>query len=100
MNAWRASAPNLQAIRHDLHQHPELLFDLPRTSAIVARELAALGYQVTTGIAGTGVVGTLSAGSGRKIIGLRADMDALPIDEKTESSLCLAHAWQDACLRP
>ncbi|CAN5174805.1 M20 aminoacylase family protein [soil metagenome] len=76
-------AGELVAMRHDLHQHPELLFDLKRTSAIVARELAAYGYQVTTGIAETGVVGTLSLGSGRKSIGIRADMDALPIHEKT-----------------
>lgn len=76
-------AHELAAIRHDLHRHPELLFDLPRTSGIVARELAALGFAVTTGIAGSGVVGTLSNGTGRKSLGLRADMDALPIHEKT-----------------
>ena len=76
-------ADELTAIRHDLHKHPELLFEEVRTSAIVARELSRLGYQVTTGLAGTGVVGTLTNGSSRKSIALRADMDALPITETT-----------------
>jgi len=76
-------APALAAIRHDLHQHPELLFEEFRTSGIVARELARLGYQVTTGLGGTGVVGTLQRGTSRKSVGIRADMDALPIHETT-----------------
>ena len=75
--------PNLVAIRHDLHMHPELLFAEHRTSAIVAKELARLGYRVTTGIAGTGVIGTLSNGNGSRSLGIRADMDALPIYETT-----------------
>ncbi|MBI2719834.1 MAG: amidohydrolase [Rhizobiales bacterium] len=74
---------DLVAIRHDLHMHPELLFEEHRTSAIVAKELARLGYQVTTGIAGTGVVGTMRNGTGRRSLGIRADMDALPIHETT-----------------
>ncbi|MGE3830110.1 MAG: M20 aminoacylase family protein [Parvibaculaceae bacterium] len=73
----------LVALRHDLHRHPETAFEERRTSGVVAAELGRLGYRVTTGIAGTGVVGTLSNGSGRKSIGLRADMDALPIMETT-----------------
>ncbi len=75
--------PQLRAIRHDLHQHPELAFEEIRTSDIVARELSRLGYKVTRNLAGTGVVGTLQNGTGRKAIGLRADMDALPISEAT-----------------
>jgi hippurate hydrolase len=75
--------PELMAIRHDLHMHPEMLFEEVRTSAIVARELASLGFMVTTGIAKTGVVGTLSSGTGGRSIGIRADMDALPIHETT-----------------
>ncbi len=71
----------LAAIRHDLHMHPELLFEEKRTSAIVARELARYGYEVTAGLAGTGVVGTLTNGAGSRSIGIRADMDALPIHE-------------------
>lgn len=73
----------LTAIRHDLHQHPEMLFEEVRTSAIVARELERLGFKVTTGIAKTGVVGTLTNGTGSRCIGIRADMDALPIHETT-----------------
>jgi hippurate hydrolase len=73
----------LVAIRHDLHMHPELLFEERRTSAIVAAELARHGFKVTTGIAGTGVVGTLSNGTGSRSLGIRADMDALPIHEQT-----------------
>ena len=72
---------DLVAIRHDLHMHPELMFQEHRTSAVVAKELARLGYKVTTGIAGTGVIGTLSNGSGSRSLGIRADMDALPIHE-------------------
>ncbi len=75
--------PALRAIRHDLHRHPELAFEETRTSEIVARELARFGYQVSRNLAGTGVVGTLQQGSGRRSIGLRADMDALPITETT-----------------
>jgi hippurate hydrolase len=71
------------AIRHDLHRHPELFFEEHRTSAIVAQQLARFGFGVTTGIADTGVVGTLTNGSSRKAIAIRADMDALPIHETT-----------------
>jgi hippurate hydrolase len=73
----------LVAIRHDLHENPELCFEEHRTSAIVAHELNRLGFTVTTGLAGTGVVGTLKAGQGNRVIALRADMDALPIAETT-----------------
>lgn len=76
-------APDLIAIRHDLHMHPELQFEEFRTSKIVAEELSRLGFKVTTGIAGTGVIGTISNGASRRAIGLRADMDALPIHETT-----------------
>jgi hippurate hydrolase len=78
-----AHAGDLRAIRHDLHAHPELGLEEKRTSEIVARELARLGFEVTRGLASTGVVGTLTHGHGRKSIGLRADMDALPIQEAT-----------------
>jgi hippurate hydrolase len=73
----------LIAIRRDLHENPELCFEEHRTSAIVAHELARLGYAVTTGLAGTGVVGSLTAGQGNRAIAFRADMDALPIPETT-----------------
>lgn len=70
------------ALRRDIHQHPELSFKEHRTSALVAERLAGWGYEVTTGLAGTGVVGTLRRGPGRSL-GIRADMDALPIHEAT-----------------
>lgn len=69
------------AIRRDIHAHPELAFAERRTSDIVAQRLQALGLEVHRGLAGTGVVGTLTAGVGRGAIGLRADMDALPLEE-------------------
>jgi hippurate hydrolase len=71
------------ALRRDIHQHPELSFEEHRTSALVARHLGEWGYEVFTGIAGTGVVGRLKKGQGSKTLGLRADMDALPIQETT-----------------
>jgi amidohydrolase len=66
--------------RHDLHAHPELAFNEFRTSDLIAAELAALGLAVHRGLGKTGVVGTLAKGAGRAI-GLRADMDALPVKE-------------------
>ena len=65
-------AGELAAIRHDLHMHPELCFEEFRTGKIVAAELQRLGFKVTTGVAGTGVVGTLTKGSNRRAIGIRA----------------------------
>jgi hippurate hydrolase len=73
----------LISIRHDLHENPELCFEEHRTSAVVAHELNRLGFAVTTGLAGTGVVGTLKVGHSNRAIGVRADMDALPIPETT-----------------
>jgi hippurate hydrolase len=74
----------LVAIRHDLHQHPELGFEEIRTSDLVAAKLSSWGVEVHRGIGKTGVVGVLKgAKGGGRMIGLRADMDALPIEEKT-----------------
>lgn len=73
--------PSLVALRHELHAHPELGFEEHRTSERVAEWLRAAGLEVHRGLAGTGVVGTLRRGSGSRAIGLRADMDALPIQE-------------------
>jgi amidohydrolase len=72
--------PDLVAWRHDLHAHPELAFQEHRTSAFVADKLRSFGLEVFTGLAGTGVVGVLRGGNGA-MIGLRCDMDALPIEE-------------------
>ena len=67
--------------RRDLHAHPELGFEETRTSDFVAAKLAAFGCEVTRGLGKTGVVGTLRAGTGARALGLRADIDALPIHE-------------------
>lgn len=73
----------LVALRRDIHAHPELGFHEHRTAARIAAELRAAGLEVHEGIGGTGVVAVLRAGDGPKTLGLRADMDALPIDEQT-----------------
>ncbi|GJD75486.1 M20 aminoacylase family protein [Methylobacterium goesingense] len=80
----KSFSDDLVAIRRDFHAHPELGFEEVRTSGIVAEELARYGIAVHRGIGGTGVVGVLEGrtGSGRRIA-LRADMDALPIEEET-----------------
>ncbi|TNM37475.1 amidohydrolase [Nocardioides albidus] len=72
----------LTAIYEDLHRHPELGRQEHRTAGIVAEQLRAVGYDVTTGVGGTGVVGVLERGSGPTVL-LRADMDALPVLEET-----------------
>jgi hippurate hydrolase len=84
LTAIEAFTDELVAIRRDLHAHPEIGFEEVRTSGIVAAKLAAWGIEVHRGIGGTGVVGILegTGGPGRRI-GLRADMDALPMDEIT-----------------
>src|ERR1700748_850495 len=77
-------ADELTAIRRDLHAHPEIGFEEVRTSGIVAETLAQLGVEVPRGLCGTGVVGVLRGKSaGTRRIGLRADMDALPMEENT-----------------
>jgi len=74
----------LTALRRDIHAHPELAFNENRTADIVARELERYGLEVHRGLAKTGVVGILKAGSSPRTIGLRADMDALPLAELNE----------------
>ena len=74
--------------RRDMHAHPELLYEVHRTAALVADKLRAFGCdEVVTGIGRTGVVGVIKGrrGGGGKVIGLRADMDALPIEEATNA---------------
>jgi amidohydrolase len=79
-----AFADELTAIRRDLHAHPEIGFEEVRTSGIVAEKLAQWGIEVHRGLGGTGVVGVLKGkGGSAKRIGLRADMDALPMEENT-----------------
>ena len=77
--------PELIEWRHHLHSFPELGFEEYKTSDFVAEKLSQMGLEVNRGLAGTGVVATLTAGSGNgPKIGLRADMDALPIMERSK----------------
>ncbi len=70
-------------LRRDIHRHPELAFEEHRTSDLVAAKLESWGYAVHRGLGGTGVVGTLKRGQSNRSLGIRADMDALPIQEAT-----------------
>ena len=76
-------AKEMVEVRHQIHAHPELAFEEHATSDMVAARLKEWGYEVHRGLAGTGVVGTLKRGSGKMRLGIRADMDALPIQETT-----------------
>ena len=71
------------AIRHQIHQNPELGFNEHKTGDKVASLLESWGFDVVRGVGKTGIVGTLKVGHGKKVIGIRADMDALPIEEET-----------------
>ncbi|MEO5793692.1 MAG: M20 aminoacylase family protein [Rhodoferax sp.] len=74
-------APGIAALRRELHAHPELSFQEVLTADLVARQLTEWGIPIHRGLAGTGVVGILQNGSSLRAIGLRADMDALPLQE-------------------
>ena len=76
-----AHADELTALRRDIHAHPEVGYDVFRTAELVAERLEQWGYAVTRGVGRTGVVGTLKRGGSVRAIGLRADMDALPVQE-------------------
>ena len=76
--------PEMQSWRRDFHAHPEIAFEEHRTAQIVAEKLESFGIEVETGLAGTGVVGTLKKGKGNRSIGLRADLDALLINEAND----------------
>ena len=93
----------IAAWRRDFHENPELLYDVHRTAGIVAQKLKEFGCdEVVTGIGRTGVVGVIKgkrAGSG-KVIGLRADMDALPIEEATNVAYKSKIPGKNARLRP
>ncbi|MDR2991136.1 MAG: amidohydrolase [Burkholderiaceae bacterium] len=83
-------AGEMVAIRRDLHAHPELCFQEIRTAALVADKLAEWGIPVHCGLGGTGVVGIVKNGASARAVGLRADMDALPVTERNT----FAHASQ------
>ena len=92
LQALQARAGEFISLRRDIHRHPELAFEEHRTAALVAHKLEGWGYAVERGIGGTGVVGTLVRGNGVRRLGLRADMDALPIDEASGAEWSSAHA--------
>ncbi len=90
-----AAAPEITQIRRDIHAHPELCFEEHRTADLVAQRLQAWGIEVHRGLGGTGVVGVIrgrDGGASGRAVGLRADMDALPVQEKNQ----FAHASQHA----
>ena len=94
MNDWDEiylDIHELKRLRHTLHRFPELGFEENRTSDLVAAHLAAQGFGVHRGLARTGVVGTLRHGSANRSIGLRAEMDALPVTEAGNRSYASEH---------
>jgi hippurate hydrolase len=91
MQALQARAGEFISLRRDIHRHPELAFEEHRTAALVAGKLEDWGYAVERGVGGTGVVGTLRRGQGARRLGIRADMDALPIDEASGADWSSVH---------
>jgi len=75
--------PHLIEVRRDIHAHPETGFDVERTAGVVAHELESLGIEHQTGVGRTGVVGLIKGGRPGPTLIIRADMDALPIEEQT-----------------
>jgi amidohydrolase len=88
----RADAAQLVDLRRDLHAHPETCYEELRTSDVIARTLSGWGIPVHRGLGGTGVVGTIKSGTSTRALGLRADMDALPITERNTFSHASRHA--------
>jgi carboxypeptidase Ss1 len=80
----KANEPEMIRIRRSIHQNPELSYKEEATANLVAERLESMGIKVRRGVGGTGVMGTLNCGLGGKVVGLRADMDALPVDETAE----------------
>ena len=92
LQALQARAGEFISLRRDIHRHPELAFEEHRTAALVGDKLEGWGYTVHRGIGGTGVVATLVRGLGTRRLGIRADMDALPIDEASGAGWTSVHA--------
>ncbi|AZE83428.1 N-acyl-L-amino acid amidohydrolase [Pseudomonas orientalis] len=89
--AWIQVPEAMYALRRDIHRHPELAFEERRTADLIASQLESWGLTVHRGLAGTGVVGILRCGTGDASIGLRADMDALPVQELNQFEHASAH---------
>ncbi|MEO1248890.1 MAG: M20 aminoacylase family protein [Pseudomonadota bacterium] len=84
LNSIAANNPEMTDWRRDFHTHPEIAYEEQRTAAIVAEKLESWGLEVHRGIAKTGIVGVLKVGEGTGTLGLRADMDALPMQEQND----------------
>src|SRR2546429_6627504 len=102
MNLPPVDRAQLVATRRDLHQHPELGFEEQRTSGLVAERLERLGYAVRTGVGKTGVVGLRdgAAGGEARCVLIRADMDALPLEEANDVPYRSPHAGKMHACRP
>ncbi len=87
-----ANAPAITALRRDLHAHPELCFEELRTSDLIAQQLTEWGIPIHRGLAKTGVVAVLKNGNSQRAVGLRADMDALPMTERNTFAHASRHA--------
>ena len=85
-------SPSLTAVRREIHAHPELGFQEQRTSDLIASQLSAWGISVHRGFGKTGVIGVIRSGNSDRAIGLRADMDALPMTEHNEFAHASVHA--------
>ena len=85
-------APAMAALRRDLHAHPELCFEERRTSDVIAQQLTAWGIPIHRGLGTTGVVAILKSGTSDRAVGLRADMDALPMTEHNQFAHASRHA--------
>ena len=85
LDALGAHSDQMRAWRHHMHRHPELAFEESKTAAFISALLRGWGYDVEEGVGGTGVVASMRNGASERAIGLRADMDALPIHEANTS---------------
>ena len=92
LDALLAAGEDLTRIRRDIHQHPELCYQEQRTSDLIANQLTAWGIPVIRGLGKTGVVGIVQNGDSKRAVGLRADIDALPMTEKNTFPHASSHA--------
>ena len=87
-----ADAPSIATLRRDIHAHPELCFEEQRTSDLIAKALTDWGIPIHRGLGTTGVVGIVKNGSAQRAVGLRADIDALPMTERNQFPHASQHA--------
>ena len=95
----KSLADKLTGWRRHIHTHPEISLQERETAAFVSAKLTELGVAHETGVGGHGIVATIRRGQSNRSVGLRADMDALPITETTGLRLCQPESRRDACLR-